>query len=134
MKRATDVNSYIKQAAPEVRGTLAELRRVIKGAAPKATERISYGIPFYEYGGSGYKGRLIYFAAFKNHISLFIPPSPGKNSRELEKYHVAKSTFHFPLDQPFPFALIGRTVKALVKQRDEQNKNSRAKTRAKSAR
>jgi uncharacterized protein YdhG (YjbR/CyaY superfamily) len=129
MKRATDVNSYIKQTPASVRGTLKELRRVIKAAAPKATERISYGMPFYEYGGSGYKGRLIYFAAFKGHISLFIPPSPGKNSRELEKYHVAKSSFHFPLDQPFPFALIGRTVKGLVKQRDEQNKNSRAKTR-----
>jgi uncharacterized protein YdhG (YjbR/CyaY superfamily) len=134
MNRATDVNSYIKQAPAEVRGTLTELRRVVKAAAPKATERISYGMPFYEYGGSGYKGRLIYFAAFKDHISLFIPPSLGKNPRELERYHVAKSSFHFPLDQPFPFALIGRTVKGLVKQRDKQNKNSRAKTRANSAR
>src|SRR5438477_7544976 len=114
MKKAKSVAAYIAAAPPAVRARLKGLRQVIKRAAPKATERISYGMPFYEYGGSGYKGRLIYFAAFKNHISLFIPPSPGKNSRELEKYHVAKSTFHFPLDQPFPFALIGRTVKALV--------------------
>jgi uncharacterized protein YdhG (YjbR/CyaY superfamily) len=121
MKHAKNVNAYITAAAPAVRARLKQLRQVIKRAAPKATERISYGIPFYEYGGSGYKGRLIYFAAFKQHIGVFIPPRPSGGYRGLEEYRTAKSSFRFPLDKPFPFALIGKTVKALVKQRDADN-------------
>ena len=118
MKTAKNVNAYIAAAPDAVRERLRRLRQVIKRAAPKATERISYGMPFYEYGGSGYKGRLIYFAAFKQHIGVFIPPKLSGGYRELDKYRTAKSSFRFPLDKPFPFALIGKTVKALVKQRD----------------
>ena len=68
MKTPKDVGSYIAAAPEEVRATLTELRRVIKHAAPRASERISYRMPFYEYGGTGYKGRLVYCAAFKKHI------------------------------------------------------------------
>jgi uncharacterized protein YdhG (YjbR/CyaY superfamily) len=42
---------------------------------------------------------------------------PSRGYQGLEKYRTAKSSFRFPLDKPFPFALIGKTVKALVKQR-----------------
>ena len=118
MKTAKTVNGYIAAAAPEVRTRLRRLRQAIKRAAPQAAERISYGMPFYEYGGSGYKGRLIYFAAFKRHIGLFIPPTPSRGYGGLEKYRTAKSSFRFPLDQPLPLGLIGKTVKALVRQRD----------------
>jgi uncharacterized protein YdhG (YjbR/CyaY superfamily) len=119
---AKSFDSYVAAAPEEVRETLVRLRRVIKHAAPRATERISYRMPFYEYGGAGYKGRLIYFAAFKNHIGVFIPSSlSGAWPRELEKYRTAKAAFRFPLDRPFPFALIGKTVKALVKRRDAEN-------------
>lgn len=128
MKKAAtktqDVDSYIAGMPEDVRDTLLKLRRVIKKAVPQVRERISYGIPFYEYGGSGYKGRLIYFAAFKKHISLFIPPSIAEGCPPgLEKYQAAKASFHFPLDTPIPFALIGRTVKALKKKRDEKLKS-----------
>lgn len=111
------VDAYISSAPKEVRGDLKELRAIIRKAAPDAEERISYGMPFYEYGGPGYKGRLIYFAFFKKHIGVFIPPSPGECPKELEKYRTAKSSFRFPLDKPFPFTLISKTVKALVKGR-----------------
>ena len=123
MKKTKNVNEYIALAPKEVRGKLKELRAVIRKAAPKAEEKISYGMPFYEYGGSGYKGRLIYFATFKKHIGVFIPFSLGKCPRELEKYRTAKSSFNFPLNKPFPFALIGKTVKVLVK-----GKNAKKKT------
>ena len=120
MKTAKSVNAYIAAAPPEVRTRLKQLRQAIKRAAPKATERISYGIPFYEYGGSGYKGRLIYFAAFKKHIGVFIPPRPSRGYGKLEKYRTAKSSFRFPHDEPLPVGLIGKTVKALVKQVDRR--------------
>ena len=113
------VDEYIAAAPKEVRGKLKELRTIIKKAAPDSEERISYRMPFYEYGGSGYKGRLIYFAVFKKHIGIFIPPSLNGYPKELEKYRTAKSSFRFPLDKPFPFTLIGKTVKALVKKREK---------------
>src|SRR6476660_2710673 len=108
MKKAKSGSAYIAAAPPAVRPRLRQLRQVIKRAAPKAAERISYGMPFYEYGGSGYKGRLIYFAAFKKHISLFITPRNAEAvPAELAKYHASKATYRFPLDQPIPLTLIG---------------------------
>ena len=113
-----NVDEYIAAAPPAVQAMLRQLREEIRSAAPEAVEKISYGMPFYQYGGTGYKGRLIYFAAFKQHIGVFIPPRASRGYGGLEKYRTAKSSFRFPLNKPFPFALIGKTVKALVQQRD----------------
>lgn len=121
MKKFKDVDSYIAESPKEVRNTLEELRRVIKSAAPKAVEKISYGMPFYEYGGTGIKGRLIYFAAFKKHISLFITPWYAKSiPGEMKKYHISKATYQFPLNEPIPFKLIKDTVKALAHERKKK--------------
>jgi len=128
MKKTQDVDSYIAEAPEEIRDRLVELRRVIREAAPKATERISYSMPFYEYGGTGYKGRLVYFAAFKKHISVFLPYAgllPKVLARKMEKYHVGKATYRFPSDQACPFGLIGRVIKGLVKERDRLNRPGR---------
>ncbi|MFN7944291.1 MAG: DUF1801 domain-containing protein [Blastocatellia bacterium] len=123
MKTPNDVDSYIMAAPESVQVTLTRLRCVIKNAAPRAAERISYGMPFYEYGGTGYKGRLIYFAAFKKHISLFITPWQAETvPPELAEYHAGKATYRFPLDKPIPFTLIGKTVKALVRERNKADK------------
>lgn len=120
MKAYTNVDEYIAASAKEVRPMLVKLRRVIQASAPKAKERISYGIPFYEYGGTGYQGRLIYFAAFKKHISVFIAPRHAQSiPAKMKKYHIAKATYQFPLHEPFPFELIGDAVKLLVKEREQ---------------
>lgn len=113
-----DVDEYISSCSPDVQPVLKTLRATIKNAAPKADERISYGMPFYEYGGKGYDGRLIYFAAFKKHISLFITNRKSETiPSELKEFHVSKATYHFPLNKPFPYKLIEKTVKQLVKAR-----------------
>lgn len=115
----SSVGQYISSFPSEVQAILERIRIIIKKAAPQSDEHISYGIPFYEYGGKGYSGRLIYFAAFKKHISLFIPPGySGTIPKEFQQYHVSKATYHFSLDKPFPFALLEKTVEKLVKQMD----------------
>lgn len=115
----TSVDQYISAAPHEVQKLLKQIRATIKKAAPKATERISYGMPFYEYGGTGFKGRLIYFAVFKKHISLFITPNHTDTVPvAMKKYHVSKATYQFPLDKPFPFPILEKTVKAIVAERD----------------
>jgi len=65
------------------------MRLTIKKAAPKATEKISYGIPTF-----ASQGNLVHFAAFKG----------------------AKGSVQFPLDEPLPLTLVTRIVKFRVKQ------------------
>jgi uncharacterized protein YdhG (YjbR/CyaY superfamily) len=95
MKRPKDVDSYIKAAPREAQAKLVELRKIIKTTAPKANERISYGMPYYHY-----KERVAYFQAAKNHIGLYIPtPVIEEHKKELKRYAISKATIHFPLDR-----------------------------------
>jgi uncharacterized protein YdhG (YjbR/CyaY superfamily) len=118
MRKPKDVNSYIKTARRDVRAKLVQLRRVIKATAPRADEGISYGMPYYEY-----KGALAYFAAFKSHVSLFVPPPViEEHRRELKAYETTKSSIHFQLDKPLPYALVRKMVRARMKKNEEKRK------------
>jgi uncharacterized protein YdhG (YjbR/CyaY superfamily) len=107
-----DVDAYIAAAPKEAQPLLRQLRALIKGAAPKAEERISYGMPHYDY-----HGRLIYFAAFKNHVGVY-PGGYADKYPELKPYTTGKGTYRFPLDQPLPAALLRRYVKGRVKENE----------------
>jgi uncharacterized protein YdhG (YjbR/CyaY superfamily) len=112
------VDEYIDGFHYETQAILKKIRHIIKKTAPQASELISYGMPFYEYGGKGIQGRLIYFAAFKKHISLFITPRDFETiPNEMKKFHISKATYQFPLNKPFPFDILETTVKLLVNER-----------------
>lgn len=118
-----DIDAYLATIPAEPRATLQKLRQTIQAAAPKATEKISYQIPTFDYLGS-----LVAFAAFKNHCSFF-PMSlsvTAAHQRELKDYDVSKGTIRFPLDKPLPAGL----VKKMVKERIAQNE-ARARQRRK---
>jgi uncharacterized protein YdhG (YjbR/CyaY superfamily) len=87
---------------------LRQLRRAIKSAAPKAEEKLSYRMPYY-----AYHGRLIYFAAHKNHIGMY--PIIGREkelyAKELKPYMAEKATLQFPIGRPLPLALVKKVVK-----------------------
>ena len=85
------------------------MRSAIRKAAPKALEKISYGMPYY-----GYVGRLAYFALAKAHVGLYIPPPILQNHRkELKSYSTSGSaTVRFPLGKKLPVTLIRKLVKA----------------------
>ncbi len=117
-KAAKDVDAYIKAAPKEAQAKLTQLRKIVRGAAPKAVERISYSMPYYHY-----RGRLLYFAAAKNHIGLYIlPPIVEQYQEELKDYETSKGTIRFPLDEPLPAALIRKLVKARVKYMETREK------------
>ena len=107
--KSNSVDSYIAAAPKAVQPRLRELRKAIRAAAPKATERISYGIVGYDYGG-----HLIYFAAHRNHIGMY----PAGDAKGMEKYLHEKSTLQFPYSDPLPIAKIQRLVRDRVKERD----------------
>src|SRR5579863_8786333 len=118
MNPVKNVDDYIAQAPQEVQEKLKELRAVIKATAPAAEERISYGMPSYDY-----KGRLVYFQLWKKHIGLYVPtPVVEEHKSELEGYETTKATIRFPLDEQLPLALIEKLVQARVRKNDEAEK------------
>jgi uncharacterized protein YdhG (YjbR/CyaY superfamily) len=121
MKSENTVDDYIAQAPKAMQATLQELRATIKAAAPHAQERMSYGMPYYEY-----KGRLVYFQLWKKHIGLYALSSADieEYKGELQGYIMPKGTIRFPLHEKLPLDLITKLVQARVKKNDEAEKNS----------
>ena len=118
MPKPKSVDAYIAAASQDAKGKLKQLRKAIRETAPAAEERISYGIPYY-----GYKGRLVYFAAFKNHIGLYLPgPVLEEHKNELKGFETAKATVRFPLDRRLPIALIKKLVRARKKLNEAKEK------------
>jgi uncharacterized protein YdhG (YjbR/CyaY superfamily) len=114
MKKAANVDEYIDAAPKAVREKLRQLRALIHEVAPNAVERISYGMPYYEY-----KGRLIYFSLAKAHIGLYIPtPVIEEHRTEIAGYYATKATLHLPLDEDLPVELIKMLVIARMKQNE----------------
>jgi uncharacterized protein YdhG (YjbR/CyaY superfamily) len=114
MQKAKTVDAYIKSAPKEVRAKLVQMRKAVKSVAPKAQEKISYGMPYY-----GYKGRLAYFAYAKRHIGLYVMPQVVQNHKnDLRSYETSKATVRFPLDKPLPVSLIKKLVRAGVKKNE----------------
>lgn len=115
MNPANNVDDYIAQAPKEVQARLQELRATIKAAAPGAQERMSYGMPYYEY-----KGRLVYFQLWKKHIGLYaLSPDVEEYKSELQGYVNTKGTIRFPLNEKLPLPLIEKLVKARMRKNDE---------------
>ena len=108
----TDCNSvdeYIASQPESEQGILARVRSAIRKAVPEAEETISYKMPTYKLHG----GPVLYFAAWKQHYSLY--PAGARVvaafKDELAAYEVNKGTIRFPFSQSVPVKLIGRIAK-----------------------
>jgi uncharacterized protein YdhG (YjbR/CyaY superfamily) len=103
------VDEYLARVPEPARSTLNEIRATIRSTVPpEATESISYGIPVFKH-----EGVVVWFAAFRDHCSLF----PGASviaafKSELKDYQTSKGTIRFPVDKPLPAALMKKLVKA----------------------
>ena len=108
------VNQYIGSFPEEVQTVLQEVRRKIRNVAPEAVETISYQMPTMTLNGK----RLVHFAAWKDHISLYpVPAVDEAFEQELAPYLAGKGTVRFPLRRPIPYDLIERLVMLLAQQR-----------------
>jgi uncharacterized protein YdhG (YjbR/CyaY superfamily) len=110
-----NVDDYLAGLSPEERAVLERVRRAIKEAAPGAEERISYRIPLYRQHGD-----FVGFAAFKDHLSLFVTDSSvtDRFAEELEGFAVKNTTIHFSVENPLPEELIRRMVRFRVEQNE----------------
>ncbi len=102
----TTIEEYIATFPKETQNLLNLVRKTCKEVAPEATEGISYNMP-----ALSYKGVLVYFAAFKNHIGFYPFPSGVEAFQaELGKYKTSKGAIQFPIKEPLPLELIKRIV------------------------
>src|SRR4029450_13308435 len=109
------VEDYLAALPEDQRAALEKLRETIRAAAPEASETISYQMPTFKLRGRV----LVYYAAFKDHCSLF-PASEAVMEalgEELKPHFSGKGTLRFTPDKPIPVAL----VKKIVKGRIEEN-------------
>ena len=119
-KKAASIDEYIVGFPAETQKVLEQLRTIIKNTAPHAEETISYAIPTFTIN----KTYLLYFAGYKNHISLY--PATGGNAvfeKEMRAYRSGRSTVRISLDQPLPINLIKKIVKYRMKENLKKQKS-----------
>jgi uncharacterized protein YdhG (YjbR/CyaY superfamily) len=106
-RESAEVDRYVEAAPAAAQPLLREMRRLILDAAPEAVEKLSYGMPFYEYRGR----RLAYFAANKDNVAVYaLAHVDGDVPEELAPHLDHRSTLRLPLDRPLPAAALRRAL------------------------
>ena len=122
MKSET-VEQYLAALPVPTRKVMKQLRALIRKAAPKATETMSYGIPTFVLHGN-----LVHYAGFAEHVGLY-----GARAMKLEgalaKYQTGKGTLRFELDTPLPAKVITQLVTMRVAENLEKAASKKKKAR-----
>jgi uncharacterized protein YdhG (YjbR/CyaY superfamily) len=120
--KATTIDEYLAGLSSDKRGALERLREIIKAAAPKAEECISYQIPAFRQDGM-----LVGFGATANHCAFYLMSSSTVEDHkdELKKYDTSTGTIRFQADKPLPVALVRKLVKARIAENTMLRKESR---------
>jgi uncharacterized protein YdhG (YjbR/CyaY superfamily) len=106
---ARTVEEYLSHFDGETRERLDTLRSLILDIIPEeATESITYAIPTYKIG----KNRLVYFAGYDKHVSLYPLPKTAPDSfmKELDVYKAGKGTAKFMHTKPLPIEFIKQFI------------------------
>ena len=120
--KINSIDEYIGTFPDGVQTILKQVRKTIKTAAPKAEEKISYGIPTFTLNGR----YLIYFAGWKHHVSIYpIPVGDEEFNQEIAPYVSGKGTLKFPIDKPIPLKLITKIVKLKVAESSTRTDNKK---------
>ena len=123
--KATDnsIDSYLAALPDGKRGVLERLRKIIRAAAPRAEECISYQLPAFRLDGR----LLVAFGAAVRHCAFY--PCSGSTVKvfaaELEGYDTSKGTIRFQADRPLPVALLRKLVKARIEENLRMNARAR---------
>lgn len=112
----SEVQRYLASAPKGSRAALEKLRKTVRSVAPKAIERISYGILGFKHNGKP----LVYLGHWKGHCALY---GLGQNFLEahadkLAAYKSSKGTIRFTPDAPIPASLVRTIVKARMAEID----------------
>jgi uncharacterized protein YdhG (YjbR/CyaY superfamily) len=102
------IDEYLQKVESNKRKYLQHIRQIIHKMEPSVQESISYQMPTFKVDGH----RLLYFAAFKNHISLF-SASDGmvKAVKGLAPYRTSTGTIQVKMDN----LLSDAQIKAIIR-------------------
>jgi uncharacterized protein YdhG (YjbR/CyaY superfamily) len=106
----TPIDDYIAGFPDDAQTALHAVRRTIAAALPDAEEVISYRIPTFKRAGT----YVIYFAGFKNHISIYPLLTTPDFEDEVAPYRSGRATIKFPLNAPLPLPLIAKIAAFMV--------------------
>lgn len=108
-KTPATVDEYMSGLEPVVRNTMEKMRKMIRSAAPKAEEKISYMMPAFLWNGP-----VAYYSAFKNHCSYYTASHAIMKmfKEDLKDYYTSGVTIQFPHDKPLPATLVKKLVHA----------------------
>ena len=113
------VDEYLAALPEPAKGTLTELRRMIRELVPEGTtERIAYGMPTFFY-----RRGLVGYAAFEKHCG-FYPMNPDvivKFAVELAKYPTSKGAIRFAVDKPLPAQVVRKLVMTRVAENERKS-------------
>ena len=109
-KLPNPIDDYINNFDENVQEILRRVRSIARKYAPNAIEKISYQIPsFHE------NGVIIYYAAFKNHFSIFPPIKGDEDLLEKTKpYANSKGNLLFKYKDETPWELIAAVIKQRI--------------------
>jgi uncharacterized protein YdhG (YjbR/CyaY superfamily) len=110
--KPTTIDDYLAPLSEEHRAALQKLRTMIKAAAPKATECISYGLAAFKLDGKP----LVAMGATAKHCAFYLMSGStvADHAEELKDYDTSKGTIRFQADEPLPAKLVRKLVKARV--------------------
>jgi uncharacterized protein YdhG (YjbR/CyaY superfamily) len=114
---ANPVDEFLAKVPEPQRAALEDLRRVIRAAAPGATELINYGVPMFRLNGKN----LVSFAAGKDHCSLYVqsPAVMEAHAADLQGFKTSKGTVQFTPDRAIPAGLVTKLVQARLAENEE---------------
>lgn len=116
------IDSYLAALPDDKRSVLERLRKVIRAAAPRAQECISYQLPAFRLDGKV----LVCFGAAANHCAFY--PGSGTavaaHKNELEDYTTSKGTIRFPPAKPLPATLVRKLVKYRIAENAAQQRHA----------
>ncbi len=101
---------YLAVLSADKRAALEKLRKVIRAAAPKAEECISYGVPAFRLNGRF----LVALGAGADHCSFYPGSALQAFQQDLKRHDTGKGTIRFEASKPLPAALVRRIVKARI--------------------
>ncbi|MCW1884067.1 DUF1801 domain-containing protein [Luteolibacter flavescens] len=106
------IDAYLAPLPAGTREILETVRGIVREEVSGATETIAYQMPAFRV-----ERVFFYFAAFKKHLGIY-PPVEGDEDllKQLAPYLGPKGNLKFPFEEPIPYELIRRVVRALAKQ------------------
>jgi len=112
ISKATDVDAYVKEVAPERRPAIDKLRGMIRNIMPDASECIDYGMPCYKRNGA----LVVSFASQKQYIALYGCGSHAAEFRPLLiGANFGKGCIRFPRPDRIDFEVLGQLLRKVEK-------------------